>query len=458
MANASFNPFNIGPPDSNASLNIKIPTCPSYPPPVHAVTPQFKVHTNRSVSQDSMPEMQLNLAEMKGAKSQIGEVAISKAINEEMATFKQLATATTHEHQRIHAGGGSEMSLPHNMTKDGSDTVSLQTLMPVRVCSNSSKESRLCEMGNGFTSKSSVRSKVSRKSHVSDVTKASRETEGIGLKSQGDSNFHLESTHSAKTVISNLSKAIKDSRHSLNSQAKSVNAISRISLKSKIPSELTLGAKDSKRSFLSKSSNVPQEAKSDKMSTKMSMHSHASQPTKSSSTIKSRATLKSSKKSTNISIKSSDNNISLEPPKDTANDSDQISHYSVKSTNNNLSQMSRQTRNVSHHSIHLEKKPSFRILIEQKKSTQAKSVSQRSINKVKDLGPSVSKQLKSFIKDHTPSKVIEEANVLANRLKAGNVSSFRRLSPLISTYTNPEPEKLCRDDRMSQWFKEAVLS
>ncbi|XP_068142969.1 uncharacterized protein [Drosophila tropicalis] len=449
MANASFNPFSIGPPDGNASLNIKIPTCPSYPPPVHAVTPKIKVHTNRSVSQASMPEMQLNLAEMKGAKSQIGEVAISKAINEEMAAFKQLATATSHEHQRIHAGGGSEMNLPHNMTKDGSDTVSLQTLMPVRVCSNSSKDSRMSVMGKGFASKSSVRSKVSGKSHVSDVTEASKGTQAVWLKSQGDSNFDLESTHSAKAVISNLSKAIKDSRHSLKSSL----------AKSKITSEGTLAAKVSKRSSLSKSSNVSQEAsaKSDKMSTKISMHSNASKPTKSNVTIKSRATLKSSKKSSNISIKSSDNKnlscIELEPPKtkETAKDSDQISHYSIKSTKDNPSRIAQQTRNESHHSINLENEPSSRILIEEKKSTQEKSA-------VKEIGSSVSKQLKNFIKENTPNKVIEEANVLANRLKAGNVSSFRRFSPLISTYPTTEPEKLFRDDRMSQWFKEAVLS
>ncbi|KAI8043325.1 uncharacterized protein LOC128261345 [Drosophila gunungcola] len=145
-----FNPFNVGPPNSGARSEFKIPTCVTYPPPVFVAQRAYSQEavgsaSKKSLSRDSKPKL---------GQSQLGEVAISKAINEEMAVAKRQASAI-HENGRIGAGGVSKEKL----VEDAKSKASLRTLMPVRSSRQASGDGR--SKSNPSSLDSSVASKAS---------------------------------------------------------------------------------------------------------------------------------------------------------------------------------------------------------------------------------------------------------------------------------------------------------
>ncbi|TDG47009.1 hypothetical protein AWZ03_006590 [Drosophila navojoa] len=79
--------------------------------------------------------------------------------------------------------------------------------------------------------------------------------------------------------------------------------------------------------------------------------------------------------------------------------------------------------------------------------------SRASIRQVADY---VKKELQMSM---TTSKELgEKAALLSDRLRAGNEFKHNRFHSLVRMYTLNEPLKRFRDDRMSLWFKDAVLS
>ncbi|EDW52617.1 GM19139 [Drosophila sechellia] len=64
-----FNPFNVGPPNSGARSEFKIPTCVTYPPPVFVPKSKYVQPSKELVSRNSNHSI---------GKSTIGEVDISK--------------------------------------------------------------------------------------------------------------------------------------------------------------------------------------------------------------------------------------------------------------------------------------------------------------------------------------------------------------------------------------------
>lgn len=75
---------------------------------------------------------------------------------------------------------------------------------------------------------------------------------------------------------------------------------------------------------------------------------------------------------------------------------------------------------------------------------------------VREMTEEIQKELRGSM---TSTKALyEKAVSLGNRLRAGNEHNHNRFSSLIHQYTNTEPLKRCREDRISLWFKDAVLS
>ncbi|XP_016963251.1 uncharacterized protein LOC108033437 [Drosophila biarmipes] len=143
-----FNPFNVGPPNSGARSDFKIPTCVTYPPPVFVAKPEYA--QEELLARESKPRM---------GSTKLGEVAISKAIKEEMAVAKKQAAAI-HEKDCIDAGGVSRTKLTKDSrSKEAVAKESLRTLMPVRSSRQASGEGRANFQVS--TSDSSVASKVS---------------------------------------------------------------------------------------------------------------------------------------------------------------------------------------------------------------------------------------------------------------------------------------------------------
>ncbi|XP_017844273.1 uncharacterized protein LOC108600941 [Drosophila busckii] len=208
-----FDPFFVGPPNSGHRVEIKIPECPTYPPPVYATWPPPKEHTNKSVSQRSLASRKSVPGPViyEDAKSQMGEVAISKAINEEMAAAK-----------RIDAGGQSKVTLSKPSTH------SIKTLMGVRPQRSASKSSVATHVSN--ISKRSVRSRISSAKSV-----ASKSPSQQTMRSKAPS----ELQHSKKNF--NLASGASDKASSMTLRSKAgavshqqaADKQSRVSIKSK---------------------------------------------------------------------------------------------------------------------------------------------------------------------------------------------------------------------------------
>ncbi|EDW63788.1 uncharacterized protein [Drosophila virilis] len=144
-----FDPFNIGPNDCKR-LDYDVPNTPSYPPPVFASWPPPKKCTHKSVSQSTVVKRELTDGSysFKTDPSLMGEVEISKAINEEMTASKRPVPAEKRyrfgvRHKRSRASFWSAAQK------------SMMTVTPVR-------HHRLAEKSSEFLQASSVRSQTSK--------------------------------------------------------------------------------------------------------------------------------------------------------------------------------------------------------------------------------------------------------------------------------------------------------
>ncbi|KAL7726812.1 hypothetical protein ACLKA6_009572 [Drosophila palustris] len=75
---------------------------------------------------------------------------------------------------------------------------------------------------------------------------------------------------------------------------------------------------------------------------------------------------------------------------------------------------------------------------------------------LKAVAESIQRELAKSM-ETTKSLSIKAAE-LSERLKAGNEFNHNRFHTLVRQYTQTEPMKRCREDRMALWFKDAVLS
>ncbi|KAH8353070.1 hypothetical protein KR084_008674 [Drosophila pseudotakahashii] len=154
-----FNPFNVGPANSGARSDFKIPTCVTYPPPVFVAKPEYLQASAESLARQSNPKL---------GKTKLGEVAISKAIKEEMAVAKKQAAAI-HEKDRFDWGGVSKMKL----TEESAAKDSLRTLMPVRSNRQASGEGRT-QVSASLSSVVSKANSVTKRSQASIEAKSSK--------------------------------------------------------------------------------------------------------------------------------------------------------------------------------------------------------------------------------------------------------------------------------------------
>ncbi|XP_016980752.1 uncharacterized protein LOC108045829 [Drosophila rhopaloa] len=179
-----FNPFNVGPPNSGARSEFKIPTCVTYPPPVFVAKSEYSQKAIGSPSKDSLARD----SKLKLGKSKRGEVAISKAINEEMAVAKMQASAI-HEKDRIGAGGVSKVKLSQDsQSKEAVAKESLRTLMPVRSCRQASGDANISSSDLSVASNNSA----TTPSMASISTKASKISQsGSTVTNSSSSNTKL---------------------------------------------------------------------------------------------------------------------------------------------------------------------------------------------------------------------------------------------------------------------------
>lgn len=126
-----------------------------------------------------------------------------------------------------------------------------------------------------------------------------------------------------------------------------------------------------------------------------------------------------------------------------------------KSTNSQVSMRSktteRQTENVSHISYAGDENKPDNISIKSKSNTLSKVKPS-----LKEVAESIQRELAKSM-ETTKSLSIKAAE-LSERLKAGNEFNHNRFHTLVRQYTQSEPLKRNREDRMSLWFKDAVLS
>jgi len=178
-----FNPFNVGPPNSGARSDFKIPTCVTYPPPVFVAKPEY-------LQAESKPKL---------GTTKLGEVAISKAINEEMAVAKKQAAAI-HEKDRIDAGGVSRTKLAEDSrSKEAVAKDSLRTLMPVRSSRQASGEGRAnFQVSTSDSSVASKASSVPRQSQASIDAKASKTSRA---KSEVSNRSSSNTTLTPKSIL-----------------------------------------------------------------------------------------------------------------------------------------------------------------------------------------------------------------------------------------------------------------
>ncbi|XP_017065362.2 uncharacterized protein LOC108104038 [Drosophila eugracilis] len=171
-----FNPFNVGPPNSGTPSEFKIPTCVTYPPPVFVAKPEYLQETaSKAVTKSS---------------SKIGEVAVSKAINEEMAVAKKQAAAI-HEKDRFDAGAISKVKLTEDsQSKETVAKESLRTLLPVRSSRQASGEgkanSKVSASKSSVTTKKSFTSKQSQSSIASKSSNVSQARSAVTNKTSSN--------------------------------------------------------------------------------------------------------------------------------------------------------------------------------------------------------------------------------------------------------------------------------
>ncbi|KAH8412766.1 hypothetical protein KR009_005399 [Drosophila setifemur] len=173
-----FNPFMVGPPNSGARPEIKIPTCVTYPPPVFVAKPEYvKAAEEQAALRAGPKESPSRGSQPKLDQTKVGGVSISKAINEEMTMAKQQAAAI-HKLNRIGAGAVSKATLAEDSkSKKSVASDSVHTLMAVRSRRPRSGEvqARSSEsessVASDATSSSTLSSKASKASKASRAKK-----------------------------------------------------------------------------------------------------------------------------------------------------------------------------------------------------------------------------------------------------------------------------------------------
>ncbi|XP_043661953.1 uncharacterized protein LOC122625949 [Drosophila teissieri] len=213
-----FNPFNVGPPNSGARSEFKIPTCVTYPPPVFVAKSEYLQPSKDSLARKSNQSI---------GQSRSGEVDISKAINEEMAVAKKQAAALN-EKDRIDAGGVSKTKLSRDsQSKEALSKDSLRTLMPVRSPTDQQFS------GEGRTNSKLSISESSAASKTSCTYKQSQ-----AYMASKSSNITLKRSAIANSISSNTTLTPKSVLKSANyTEAAKVSATSMKSKVSNKPSE-----------------------------------------------------------------------------------------------------------------------------------------------------------------------------------------------------------------------------
>ncbi|KAH8418811.1 hypothetical protein KR222_008004 [Zaprionus bogoriensis] len=408
-----FNPFNIGPPENNGlQHDFKIPETPTYPPPVFATWPAPKEHTNKSVSQGTIlakEHAERNAASLRNAKSKIGEMAFSKAINEEMAAAKRLAED---EDERINAGRNSVSSQP------------IQTLLPVRHHRSASKSS--------FPSQASSRMIAETSDRLSRVSKVSNK----------DTN--------ARPIIKN-SQTARDT-DVIDMDLRSRGAASKGTRYGDNISQVSQRSRASARASQASTRDRAGEYQADQAS-RVSVRSHATDISRASRGGNVSHVSKRSYHEDNLSMKSRNernplDNVSVRSKYEPSRQPDNVSVRSTRSTR------SQQPDTMSVRS------KSERNQLDNVSARLTTSASRQGMKKpelsLKEVAEKIKKELGASMT--TTKSLYEKAALLSDRLKAGNEFNHNRFSSLIRQYTNNEPLKRCREDRMSFWCKDALLS
>lgn len=390
-----FNPFNVGPPNSGKRMEFKIPTAVTYPPPVFAVVPQDKQgYIRRSVSQDSQLAASSHL---KIGPSRIGEVSVSRAIKEEMAAAKRQA-ASLDEEERIDAGGISKMKLASSRSGiDSKSKVSVKTLMPVRT-------RRQVAPGDDQAKNRSISgSSVSKN--------GSRVSWGRETKSRS-------SSPSKRSSIASKRSGTRSQSSTASSKASLARASSKLKPRSSTASTVTLTGKVSKQRSRTDSVKPSSSKIRSKEESRVSLKSRTSKRPSDTVSVRSR-TSKTGHKTTETASQR---------------------YIKAKATSETLSQ----------HSVQSKTKEASRSA--SKSKTHPSKVSLKT--KVKAAVPKM-RSAKALAED---TSLVSRAAAITERLKAGNEDNFRRYSSVIHNHSMRVPEKQFREDRMSFWFQDAVLS
>ncbi|KAH8242011.1 hypothetical protein KR038_001972 [Drosophila bunnanda] len=167
-----FNPFNVGPANSGGRPEFQIPTSVTYPPPVFLAKPEYV-----KAAKEQAALLSGSQGTIKSTKSKHGEVAISKAIKNEMTVAKKQAAAI-HETDRIDSDVKVQIKQSVQAKKMESKS-SMRILLPVRA-------NRLvsgAKNAKKATSGMSVADKQRKSSRVEIASKASKVSSHLDSKS-----------------------------------------------------------------------------------------------------------------------------------------------------------------------------------------------------------------------------------------------------------------------------------
>ncbi|XP_039502625.1 uncharacterized protein LOC120458861 [Drosophila santomea] len=391
-----FNPFNVGPPNSGSRSEFKIPTCVTYPPPVFVPKSEYLQPSKELLAGKSNQSI---------GQSRIGEVDISKAINEEMAVAKKQAAALN-EKDRIDAGGVSKTKLSQDsQSKEAVSKDSLRTLMPVR--------------------------------------------------SPTDRQFSGEGRGNSKLTISESSAASKTSCTYKQSQANMASKSSNITLKqSAIANSISSNTSLTPKSVL-KSAHFPEAAKVSSTTMKSQVSNKPSETgTQHCSNLKpadsdSKESLKSEKpKHSHLKVQESQKKTLQESQKKSLQESQKKP----------LQESQKKSLQESQKKVMQEQLPSDIV----SKNAKQDSWSDRTHSKTnKSNVLPESKDGPSYIRSETAlsyrQSLNQQAAEMADRLNAGN-ENFRRYNSVARNHSIKVPQRLCDGDRMTFWFSDAVLS
>ncbi|EDW88094.2 uncharacterized protein LOC6527288 [Drosophila yakuba] len=382
-----FNPFNVGPPNSGARSEFKIPTCVTYPPPVFVPKSEYLQPSKELLTGKSNQSI---------GQSRIGEVDISKAINEEMAVAKKQAAALN-EKDRIDAGGVSKTKLSQDSQSKGAVSKdSLRTLMPVR--------------------------------------------------SPTDRQFSGEGRGNAKLTISESRSASKTSCTFKQSQANMSLKSSNITLKqSAIANSISSNTSLPPKSVL-KSANFPEAAKVSSTTMKSPVSNKPSET--------------GTERCSNLKPAASDSkeSLKLEKPKHSDLKVQESQKKTLQESQKKSSQESQKSLQESQKKALQEQLPSDIVSKNAKQDswsdrTHSKTNKSNVLPESKD-GPSY---IRSETALSYRQSLNQQAAEMADRLNAGN-ENFRRYNSVARNHSIKVPQRLCDGDRMTFWFSDAVLS